>query len=247
MSNVLLADSDQKALAEMECVIKINNPAVYVISVSDPQQLLLGCDVAKPDLVFANSEMPGFFAVHIISALKWNCMKVGKINLQQEDGSVKLFFMFYKAIEYGYIDDCTFDVPKINFTELYNTVIKQKQVVENYDMTKRLKNFFTKIGIYPNLIGYDYLLRAVSLAGKCPQYVKKLNRNLYPIIASDYNTSPCRVERGIRNAIDVAYNKGKMSFFLNNLTGDEIFKKYERPTNSKFIAFIVDKIKYGEI
>ena len=98
--------------------------------------------------------------------------------------------------------------------------------------------FLNRIGMFPNLKGYTYLLTAVNEIIKEPSLMYSITKVLYPKIASIFSTTPNGVERGIRNAIEVTCNKGKLYMVANTYYNGN-FTKYEKPTNGEFIAFLV--------
>lgn len=69
-----------------------------------------------------------------------------------------------------------------------------------------------------------------------------ITKTMYPTIATMHKTTAFRVERAMRHAIDVSYNKGKIPC-LNQIFSLDIFSPYDKPTNAEFIALIADKLK----
>lgn len=111
-----------------------------------------------------------------------------------------------------------------------------KERIEN-----RVVNILLIMGMSPNLNGYNYLKEGIKSAVTDPKNMSNLSKLLYPKIANKYNTTISRVERGIRHALENAYNKGRI-FRLNNEFNLAIFEKYEKPTNAEFMAIVADKI-----
>ncbi len=103
---------------------------------------------------------------------------------------------------------------------------------------KKIVIFLNKIGMFPNLKGYAYLLSAVKEIEKDPFVMHSITKGLYPRIAKAFSTTPNGVERSIRNAIEIACNKGKLCTVANACYNGN-FSKYEKPTNGEFIAFLV--------
>ena len=71
--------------------------------------------------------------------------------------------------------------------------------------------------------------------------INQITKQLYPEIADKYKTTPSRVERAIRHAIEVAWNRGKIEN-INNVFGIKIYAPNEKPTNGEFIALVADKL-----
>jgi len=105
----------------------------------------------------------------------------------------------------------------------------------------RLMDIFLSVGITANLQGYHYLKDGIKLVMKEPRYISNITKYIYPKIAIKHSTTPYRVERGIRHALEVSYGRGKM-IKLNSLFGIEILTEKEKPTNAEFVALIANKL-----
>lgn len=99
-----------------------------------------------------------------------------------------------------------------------------------------------EIGVPAHVLGHRYLKDAIAAAVNDPTVLdKNITKRLYPHVASLNNTTPSRVERAIRHAIEVAWNRGDWDT-LNNFFGNTIDIDKGKPTNSEFIALIADVI-----
>lgn len=98
-----------------------------------------------------------------------------------------------------------------------------------------------KIGIPINLIGFRYLKTAVVKAYFDPQLLNSYTKKLYPSVASEFCVQIPVIERGIRNAIEVAVNR-KNSIGINELFGFEVFDFSYKPSNSELIGLLVEKL-----
>ena len=116
-------------------------------------------------------------------------------------------------------------------------MIRQPQDLEN-DVTDMIHN----IGVPAHIKGYQYLRAAIIMSVQDPQMISSITKILYPTIAKKYQTTPSRVERAIRHAIEVAWARGKMET-LDQVFGYTINTGKGKPTNSEFIALISDKIR----
>lgn len=104
-------------------------------------------------------------------------------------------------------------------------------------LCKSVGEFLNKIGMFSNLKGHTYLLSAIKELASEPMIMHAITKELYPRIAKNFCTTPVGVERGIRNAIEVTFNKGKLYSVANTYYNGN-FSKYEKPTNGEFIAFL---------
>ena len=99
-----------------------------------------------------------------------------------------------------------------------------------------------EIGVPAHIKGYQYLREAIQMSVNDMDMLGSITKTLYPTIAAKYQTTPSRVERAIRHAIEVAWNRGRMET-LDALFGYTINTGKGKPTNSEFIALIADKIR----
>ena len=113
--------------------------------------------------------------------------------------------------------------------------------VRGKSLEERVTNIFITVGIPPHIKGYSYLREAVKLSVDDPEIINSITKRLYPSIAVRFETSASKVERAIRHAIEVAWNRGKMEN-VNSLFGIKIYSNNEKPTNGEFIALIADKM-----
>ena len=90
--------------------------------------------------------------------------------------------------------------------------------------------------------GYFYLREAIGLVVNNIDLLGAVTKELYPNVATKYSTTPSRVERAIRHAIEIAWNRGCVET-INNLFGYTIHSQKGKPTNSEFIALIADKLR----
>ena len=113
----------------------------------------------------------------------------------------------------------------------------------SYDVTDMIH----EIGVPAHIKGYQYLREAIMMSVQDMEMLNSITKLLYPSIANKYQTTPSRVERAIRHAIEVAWSRGRMET-LDALFGYTINTGKGKPTNSEFIALITDKLrlKYRE-
>lgn len=112
---------------------------------------------------------------------------------------------------------------------------------ENKQLDEKISNIFISIGIPAHIKGYQFLREAVKLAVEKPEIIGSITKQLYPTIAERFETSSSKVERGMRHAIEVAWNRGKIEN-INALFGLKIYSSNEKPTNGELIALIADKM-----
>lgn len=98
-----------------------------------------------------------------------------------------------------------------------------------------------EIGVPAHIKGYQYLREAIVLTVKDPEMINGVTKILYPAVAKKFSTTPSRVERAIRHAIEVAWDRGDVEV-LQRYFGYTVSGAKGKPTNSEFIALIADKL-----
>ena len=114
--------------------------------------------------------------------------------------------------------------------------------VKDYEVERYITNIMLDIGVPAHLKGYHYLRDAILLSGKDMEVVSSVTKLLYPTIAKRFKTTDQKVERAIRNAIEVSWSRGNVETF-EELFGYSVQSGKGRPTNSEYIARIADKIR----
>lgn len=131
-------------------------------------------------------------------------------------------------------EDSTLNVQKIN------TVAAPEE--KNFDLEQDVTDMIHEIGVPAHIKGYQYLREAIMMSVNDSEMMGSITKILYPTIAKKYQTTSSRVERAIRHAIEVAWNRGRMET-LDDMFGYTINTGKGKPTNSEFIALIADKIR----
>ena len=108
-------------------------------------------------------------------------------------------------------------------------------------LDEKISKIFISVGIPPHIKGYSYLREGIKLAVESPDVINNITKKLYPMIGEKYCTSPSKVERAIRHAIEVAWSRGRINN-INDLFGVQTYLAGEKPTNGEFIALIADKM-----
>ena len=114
--------------------------------------------------------------------------------------------------------------------------------VKDYELERYITDIMLDIGVPAHLKGYHYLRDAILLSGKDMEVVSSVTKLLYPAIAKRFKTTDQKVERAIRNAIEVSWIRGNVETF-EKMFGYSISMGRKRPTNSEYIARIADKIR----
>ena len=115
-------------------------------------------------------------------------------------------------------------------------------IVKDHELERYITNIMLDIGVPAHLKGYHYLRDAILLSGRDMEVVSSVTKLLYPTIAKRFKTTDQKVERAIRNAIEVSWTRGNPDTF-EKMFGYSTRSGRSRPTNSEYIARIADSIR----
>ena len=110
------------------------------------------------------------------------------------------------------------------------------------ELERYITDIMLEIGVPAHLKGYHYLRDAILLSGKDMEVVSSVTKLLYPTIAKRFRTTDQKVERAIRNAIEVSWTRGNVATF-EKMFGYSVQGGRTRPTNSEYIDRIADKVR----
>ena len=122
------------------------------------------------------------------------------------------------------------------------TVQQNKNPALGNDMESQVTKVIHQIGVPAHIKGYQYLRTAILMTISDSDVINSVTKILYPSVAKKYQTTSSRVERAIRHAIEVAWDRGDLDT-LNSYFGYTIQGSRGKPTNSEFIAMIADNLR----
>ena len=127
----------------------------------------------------------------------------------------------------------------IQFSSIHNSALNSSGVK---DLEVVVSQIMHQIGVPAHIRGYQYLREAIILSVNNSEMISSVTKILYPTVAKTFKTTPSRVERAIRHAIEVAWDRGDVDV-LSSYFGYTIQNERGKPTNSEFIAMISDNLK----
>ena len=114
--------------------------------------------------------------------------------------------------------------------------------MKDSEIERIITGIMLQLGVPAHLKGYHYLRDAILLSGRDMELVSSVTKLLYPVVAKHFRTTDQKVERAIRNAIEVSWMRGNQEM-LTGLFGYSYESGKRRPTNSEYIARIADKMR----
>lgn len=206
----------------------------------DGNKLLRKIEEYNPDVVFTDVFLSGLDAIAV---------REKAMGLERKP---KLFFatcsfdnddtvrqVMQAGFNYYFLKPYSFDVAYSRIKSLLN--IRQEHVEDN-DLETKVTAILHNMGVPAHIKGYVFLRQSIIMAIEEPEVIGLVTKRLYPDIAKMNNTTASRVERAIRHAIEVAWDRGNVDV-LNDYFGYTINNMRGKPTNSEFIAMISDKVR----
>ena len=151
-----------------------------------------------------------------------------------------------EGVDYYLVKPFTLQTAMERITELMKdkpSISKEIAVGKRKPITieEKISEIFISIGIPPHIKGYAYLREGIKMTIENPSVINAVTKVLYPSIAKKFQTTPSKVERAIRHAIEVAWNRERIDA-INAIFGARIYLGTIKPTNSEFIALVADKL-----
>ena len=242
---IILADEDEALLAKMKDAFSKEKFNIIGLA-KDGESLLEMIKTSVPDAIVMDTVLSKIDGFSVMEQIKENNIKTNVII----HSNLSLTGFVNKAMNLGakYYAIKPFDLDVLvkrvldTFDTELNCVNSQTGVHQvSNQVEEKITNIFITVGIPAHIKGYQFLREAIKLAIVNPEIINAITKKLYPTIATKYSTSASKVERAIRHAIEVAWNRGKIEN-INNLFGIKVYSSNEKPTNGEFIALVADKM-----
>ena len=250
---IFIADDDDKRAQEVKEVLVKEKDFEIVGIANEGNKAVEMIMENKVDIVLLELVLPGLDGLGVIE----------KINSKSANAGECPAFMIISSSNRQNLVDCAFEVGAsyfmlrpFNFEVLINRIRQIRYAckgritkgntssVVSYDncLESDVTNIIHEIGVPAHIKGYQYLRDAIIMSVNDNEMLNSITKILYPTIAKRHKTTPSRVERAIRHAIEVAWSRGKMDT-IDELFGYTVCNGKGKPTNSEFVALIADKIR----
>lgn len=239
---LIIADEDQNILNEMKNSFTDERYEILATT-NNGNELINLIKSENPDVVVMDIVLQQCDGFKVLESVK-DCNT--KIIVQS---SLSIDGFINKAISMGAKYYCIKPFDTQTLKERIKDIVEISQPQSNVffnaktnnQIEEKITNIFITVGIPAHIKGYQFLREAIKLAIANPEIINSITKKLYPTIAEKYDTSASKVERAIRHAIEVAWNRGKIEN-INNLFGIKVYSSNEKPTNGEFIALVADKM-----
>ncbi len=221
-----------------------------ILCAKDGKVLLETALRVKPDVILSDMFMPNIDALGVMSALNSNDVIINPLyfvmsgfsnpRLESEALSAGAAYFFIKPFDFSILAERILQI--CGRSKKNEPIITKNAPVTESDIELMVTEIIHQIGVPAHIKGYHYLRDAIMMSIRDPELINSVTKILYPTVAKKHSTTSSRVERAIRHAIEVAWDRGDIDV-LNSYFGYTIHTSRGKPTNSEFIAIISDKLR----
>ncbi|MCH1983759.1 sporulation transcription factor Spo0A [Ruminococcus sp. OA3] len=255
--NIAIADDNERIVNLLGEIIKEDSDLELVGQADNGNDIYNIIKEKEPDVVLLDIIMPKVDGLTVMEKVNQdNSMKkhpafivvsaVGQERITEDAFNLGAYYYIMKPFDNDMIINRIKHVRNQAMSRIRD--IRKMSTCDNKNeyMEKNLEvdvtNIIHEIGVPAHIKGYQYLRDAIIMSVQDMDMLNSITKILYPTIAKKHQTTPSRVERAIRHAIEVAWSRGKMDT-IDELFGYTVSTGKGKPTNSEFIALIADKIR----
>ena len=241
-TKVVIADANEEFRAMLEKAIEKTEDFTVVGSVGNGAEAWRLIERERAQLVIADVILPELDGFALLERLT-------KLTAKPAVILVSAFYreqLVMQAMECGAVYFMAKPCDGETLLGRMRQAVRQTEPVEDMDNPVALERIVTSIihevGVPAHIKGYQYVREAIVLAVQDMEVINAVTKVLYPEVARRYNTTPSRVERAVRHAIETAWDRGDLET-LQRYFGYTVSNTKGKPTNSEFIAMIADRIR----
>lgn len=207
---------------------------------------VLVCDMIMP-------QMDGFGVMERIPSLKLShhlgiiaLTALGRDDFIARAINLGASYYMVKPFDFGVLAQRVFETAGEEAkADALGAVLHRMEMDNGSSLEERIANLFLTVGIPAHIKGYQYLREGVKMVIENPDLMGRITKELYPGIARRFGTTSSKVERAIRHAIEVAWNRGRIEA-LDEAFGRNVCSLDDKPTNGEFIALVSDRLRIKE-
>ena len=258
---ILIADDNPDFARTLTSYIEKDDELEVIAVARDGKQAVEMILNTEPDIVLLDVIMPHLDGIGVLEKINEANMKkrpmcimlsaVGQDKITQRALELGAEYYAIKPIDIEVLLGRIKDIKNFTPSEIKKTYASTREIRGQFiEISKKdqenlealVTNVIHEVGVPAHIKGYQYLREAIMMVVNNIDIINQITKQLYPDIAVKYHTTPSRVERAIRHAIEVAWGRGQ-SDTVDNIFGYTISAAKGKPTNSEFIAMIADKLR----
>lgn len=254
--NIAIADDNEKMVQLLDRIVSSDEELEVVGKAGNGEELLEIIKEKKPDVVLLDIIMPKLDGLTVMDRVNHTpdmkkpafivISAVSQEKMTEDAFELGADYYILKPFDNETVVNRikrvkTRQMRSSSKAKKVNAYESQKAYMER-NLETDVTNIIHEVGVPAHIKGYQYLRDAIIMSVGDMEMLNSITKILYPTIAKRHQTTPSRVERAIRHAIEVAWSRGKMDT-IDELFGYTVNNGKGKPTNSEFIALIADKIR----
>jgi len=256
--NVAIVDDNERIVNLLVEILKGDSDIEVVGTAENGMEAITMIKEKKPDVVLLDLIMPKLDGLGVMEKLRFDeslkktpsfivITAIGQEGVTENAFELGASYYIMKPFD----NNMVLSRIKQLRGDLHNSRLIENHRISTYESKDDYKernlesdvtNIIHEIGVPAHIKGYQYLRDAIMMSVNDNEMLNSITKLLYPSIAKRHKTTPSRVERAIRHAIEVAWSRGKMDT-IDELFGYTVSNGKGKPTNSEFVALIADKIR----
>lgn len=255
--NVAIADDNERMLRLLGDIIESDEELNVVGTAKDGEEAYNVIKTKEPDVVLLDIVMPKLDGLGVLDKVNRDktlkkhptfimISAIGQEKITEDAFHLGADYYIMKPFDNDMvIDRIKYVKNHVNVKNMENRKVNAYEKAleaEEHNLEADVTEIIHEIGVPAHIKGYQYLRDAIIMSVNDMEMLNSITKILYPTIAKKYQTTPSRVERAIRHAIEVAWSRGKMDT-IDEMFGYTIHNGKGKPTNSEFIALITDRIR----
>ncbi len=243
--SVLLTGEKDESTQKLAAALRGNGMEVKLCARNGAELLKL-CEDIHPDVIVMDAFLQHIDAMGVLSRINVKeplsrpliivISGIDNPNFEREITKCGVDYFFLKPIDAQMVAERVVQISS------WKGVSSSSRKENHEDLNVEITEILHQIGVPAHIKGYQYVREAIRLTVENPDMINSVTKILYPTVAKGHKSTASRVERAIRHAIEVAWDRGDVDV-LNSYFGYTIQSQRGKPTNSEFVAMISDKIR----
>ena len=238
---VYVADSDPESRSVTIGNLSAGEGIVVIGSSGNGRETLTSVTKVMPDVLVMNVLLPELDGFAVVREMKDKLGEYapGVVMLSDYASPAVMRDVAASAVSYFFLRPITGN----RLCEAVRNAASENGMAYSaeFDLPKTVTELLLEIGVPAHLKGYQYVREAIILTVRDPEIIESVTKRLYPAVAKTYGTTPSKIERAMRHAIEVACDRGDVDSF-QRIFGYTVSMAKGKPTNSEFVAMLADHL-----
>ena len=243
-TNILMIDDNVNLIGMVKEYFSSNNDVNICFEAHDGEEGInvLENNKGKIDLIILDLIMPNKDGIYVLNEMKKRGIDKKVIVATSYNAQEVIREVSEYGVSYYILKPFDLSILEKRIKEI--TDKKESDDIDFYasNLQVSITKMLHELGIPSHIKGYGYIREAVYIIFENPDVIGGITKELYPALATKFNTTVSRVERAIRHAIEVSWNRGNLDY-MEELFGFSVDIDRAKPTNSEFIVTIADKLR----